>query len=270
MKKKIYGGFSGLIGLIILIGLLATACREDREDESIEVEIERYVNNDLSLILLVNGQNIDTVYKDSTFLVEAYVNLYSKDSGNYYEITLNGETFYKNSFYDSLQQVGIYPITVMSTNGGRTFVDTAEIYVVEYPASNVWLPGLWGDNTDSARFRIGVDTLFFNVSYCPTRPLPFVVFADSVDYDKGEIIFSFEWVELLNYYNQTWYYLAFNNLNYWLDMPGGKQFLFIRYGGNYRDVNGSIADMRGQSFNEDLQCYIISTSFIRKPKNSSE
>lgn len=248
--------------LLLVTAILAFAC-EKGTYELTGVNVNSYVNNDLALDFKINGQNIRTVYINKPYQGRASVNLYQVSN---YEIRINDETFFTDTltdtFEDSLTQVGIYPVTIMATNGVRTFYDTTEIYAIEY--APIWLPGLWGDNTNSARFRIGLDTLFFNVTFCPTRPQPFVVFADSVDKINKTVVFNYQWIEHLNYYNNNWYYLAFNNLKYWLDV-NHEQFLFIRYGGNWNDKAGSMADMRDTSYNERFGCYVMSSYFVRRP-----
>ncbi|HBA36402.1 TPA: hypothetical protein DCZ15_00845 [Candidatus Falkowbacteria bacterium] len=240
--------------ILAIIVVIFTACFEERPPE----KIDKFINNDLSFVVLINGQEIDTVYVDSLFSVYANVpDFYLVD---YYEINLNDETFYDKSFYYSLPMAGRYAIDLFATNGGRGFKDTAEIYAIDYPGTTVWLPGLWGDNTDSARFRIGIDTLFFNAAFCPTRPLPFVIFADSVN-AQGQLLFNGQELELLNFYREPWYYLSFNDLSYWLNF-GEQEFLCLRYGGDYHNIDGSLADMRGGVFNEDLDCYVIQSFFL--------
>ncbi|MFA5000283.1 MAG: hypothetical protein WC545_02915 [Patescibacteria group bacterium] len=266
LKKLALVIVAAAIGL--LIAWLVSGCELEEKWKEEQVFLDNdtaltFINNDLVLSVLINGQRIDTVYTNVPFRVSVDVNMYAVDS---YAVRIAGQTFLADDFTTSLSAVGVYPIGVMATNGGRTFKDSTSsvIYAVEYSPVTVWLPGLWGDNSDTARFRIGLDTLFFNAAYCLTRPIPYVVFGDSLDHNSQQIVFSYDWIELLNFYNQSWYYLAMDNLPYWLDTDRG-QFLFIRYGGDFHNPDSSLANMAGGTLNEDLGCYVLKTSLIHWP-----
>ncbi|GEM_PF-3612527 len=225
-----------------------------------------FINNDLILSVLINGQRIDTVYTNVPFRVSIDVNMYAVDS---YAVRIAGQTFLADDFTTSLSEVGVYPVGVMATNGGRTFKDSTSsvIYAVEYSPVKIWLPGLWGDNSDTARFRIGLDTLFFNAKYCNPWLAPYVVFGDSLNHNNGHIVFSYEWIEILNFYREPWYFIALNNIDSskCLLNTGRGQSMFIRYGGDYHNPAGSLANMAGGTLNEVLGCYVIKTSYIYWP-----
>ena len=241
--------------LIIFLG-----CRKERDEV---VEADKYVNNNLVLSLWINGQKIDTVYKDSTFQVKLFVNLFR---ANFYQTSLNGQTFYDTAFTDAIKTTGRYVISALVSNGARTFRDTARLFVIDYPLSPAWLPGLWGD-LDSARFRIGADTIFFNSAYCSTRVLPFIQFADSLDKIRGHIVFNDSInIRLLNYYmnpkNSSWYFYPIKKA-VWTTAPDGQKFLLMRYGGDFNNAAGSFANMGGASYNDSLKCYVIQDSYLK-------
>lgn len=236
--------------VLLLAAAIFSGCT--KKDEGL-VEVTRYINNPLQIKFLVNGFPRDTVYANSNFTVRVSCNMFKVTD---YVSYLNSQTFYDSVFSSSIAMPGRYSLRFFASNGGRDYSQDTVLYVVYH--SPVWLPGLWGDSTANAHLRLAVDTVFFNMVFCPSISFPFVQFADTIDFKTKSIVFDdAKRITPLNYYRDSWYYLSIKNLNYWLAMANGQRFLFFRYGGDYRFVGTSQADTLSPSYNSTLKCYML-------------